>query len=152
MRPLYHIIASFLLAGLIFYCSRAPFPSLVALLAGVFIDLDHLIDFWSLKPKRPFSIRDFLASEQWDSQNRYIFIFLHAWEWIFLLFFFSWFYQWPLWLFSLTLSLALHLFLDALDLLFDPLKESPRCQGHPLTYFFVFRCVKGFKKEMKNFK
>lgn len=140
MRPLYHFVASLALGVIIWLVSQSVSAGLIALLAGVFIDLDHLIDFWSLKPARPFSPLDFLRMEKYEAQKKYIFIFFHGYEWLAALWITAYYFNWPLLLIALASTLSLHLFLDSINLWFIEPKE------HPLSYFFFFRAGRGFKK------
>ena len=138
MRPLKHIIASAIL-GIGFLLFVRPFwAGLVVFLAGVFIDLDHLIDFWALKPRRPFSVRDFLDSESRDDQIKWIFVFFHSWELVVGLWLWAFLAHWPLWQTSIAAGITLHLILD--------IANMRRCKMHPLAYFLIYRAIKGFKK------
>ena len=112
MRTIYHLLASSVLGAVLFYITRSLSAAAVAVLAGVFIDLDHLIDFWALKPKNPFSVKDFLNSEKNDLQAKYLFVFAHAWEWVVALWILTVLLNWPVLLLSFVLSITLHLTLD----------------------------------------
>lgn len=140
MRPIWHTLSSFVLAVAIFFFTRFLGAAVVALLAGVFIDSDHLIDYWALKPQRPFSVRDFLDSEKYNKQAKFFFLFLHGWEWLALLIIFTWVSGWNVILLSLTLSVVLHLALDCYNQINDK-------KANPLAYFFFFRVLKGFNKK-----
>jgi len=138
MRPFRHIIASAIL-GIGFLIFVRPFwAALVVFLAGVFIDLDHLIDFWALKPRRPFSVRDFLDSESRNDQTKWIFVFFHSWELVAGLWLWAFLAHWPLWQTSIAAGITLHLILDIANI--RQFKMSP------LVYFLFFRAIKGFKK------
>lgn len=141
MRPIYHIVSSLALATLIYFLGYGLTPALIAFLAGVFIDLDHLIDFWALKPKNPFDVRLFLNSEELDNQKKYFLLFGHGWEWLFLVFLLTYFFHWDINLLCLGFGLALHFLLDIANL-----KKGPN-KYNPLTYLFFFRLIKGFKKQ-----
>ncbi|PIR91239.1 hypothetical protein COU03_02600, partial [bacterium (Candidatus Gribaldobacteria) CG10_big_fil_rev_8_21_14_0_10_41_12] len=66
MRPLRHIIASAILGiGFLLFVKPA-WAALIVFLTGIFIDLDHLVDFWALKPLLLFNIHDFLDAEKYD--------------------------------------------------------------------------------------
>lgn len=138
MRPVFHFIASFVLGAAVFIYSRSLWIFCLALLPGIFIDLDHLIDYWALKPAQPFSIKEFLDSEKYDQQRKYLFIFLHSWEWVFLLWIAAYCLNWPLYVLIPVLSITLHLLMDIANIGRDKL--------HPLSYFFVFRALRKFTK------
>lgn len=138
MRPLKHITASAIL-GMIFLIFVRPFWAvLIVFLAGVFIDLDHLIDFWALKPRRPFNVRDFLNSESRNEQTKWIFVFLHSWELVTGLWLWAFLAHWPLWQTSMAAGITLHLILD--------IANVRHYKMRPFAYFLVFRAIKGFKK------
>ncbi len=141
MRPLYHVIASLVLAFLVYILMRQIEVALFAFLVGVFVDLDHLIDFWVLEPSQPLSIKAFLDSERYGEQRKWIFLFFHGWEWVALLFVLAYYYNWNIYLLVAGVALALHFFMDIKNLSRGPEK------GHPFTYFFFFRLIKGFKKK-----
>ncbi len=82
MRPIIHLISSSILAIIIFIFTKSITASAIIILVGVFFDLDHLIDFWALKPENAFNIKDFLDSEKYNKQAKYMFVLLHAYEWI----------------------------------------------------------------------
>lgn len=137
MRPIWHIISSLVLSVVILFFTRSITAGLVALLAGVFIDIDHLVDFWISKPKNPFSVKAFIDSDSYVKINKRIFVPLHAWEWVFLLFVVSYQLNWLL-LFIFALSLGLHLILDTLYHIWQE-------KGSPLVYFITFRLIKKFR-------
>ena len=140
MRPIYHIIASSVLAVLIYIFTRQVGVALLAFIVGVFVDLDHLIDFWALKPANPFDVREFLDSEHYNQQSKHIFIFLHGWEWAGVLFALAYFYNWNIYLLVSAIALVLHLIIDT--------KNLSNGQKHsPFIYLFFFRLLKGFKKQ-----
>ncbi len=138
MKPLFHFVTSSILAVVIFLITRSLSASLLVVLVGVFIDLDHLIDFWAMKPKNPFSVRDFLDCEKYNEQRKYIFIFAHAWEWVIALLVLGYLLAWPLLLTALTLTITLHLLLDIYNVI---TKAVPWW-----TYSFILRAIKGFRK------
>jgi len=140
MRPLKHIIASAILGIGFLLFVRPPWAALIVFLTGVFIDLDHLVDFWALKPKNPFSVKNFLNAEKYDKQAKWIFVFFHSWELIIGFWLWAFLAHWPLWPTSIAAGATLHLILDI-----DNLKHP--CKMHPLTYFLFFRIIKGFKKK-----
>ncbi len=138
MRPITHFIFSSILAVILFFITKSITVSVLVVLVGVFFDLDHLIDFWALKPENPFNVKSFLDSEKYNKQAKYMFVFFHAYEWVIVLLIVNYFLNWPLYLLSITLAIILHLILDLNNL------RYPRV--HPLTYFITFRILKKFKK------
>jgi len=138
MRPLNHFIISLAGAVMFYIFTRYLFGSLLLFTAGFFIDLDHLIDYWALKPKKPFSLKAFLDSEKYDNQKKYTFIFFHGWEWATLLWFLTFLFNFPLWLLAITVGISLHFVLDIHNIISEKIS--------PLNYFFIKRALRGFKK------
>ena len=139
MRPLKHIIASAILGIGFLLFVRPPWAALIVFLTGVFIDLDHLVDFWAFKPPRPFNVKDFLDSEKYDKQAKWIFVFFHSWELVVGFWLWAFLAHWPLWPTSIAAGATLHMILDIENL------KHP-CKMHPLTYFLIFRAANKFKK------
>ncbi len=138
MKPFYHFIASAIFGILFFIFSRNALAGFVVFISGVFIDLDHLIDFWALKPKNPFSLKEFLDEKTYQANRKWIFIVLHSWELIAVLWLICYFSDWQVYLLALTLGFSTHLLLDIYNL---TLKKMP-----VFSYFLVYRIAKGFKK------
>lgn len=137
MRPIWHIISSFILGIIIFHFSKSFAAGLLALLSGVFIDLDHLVDFWVSAPKNPFSIKQFYHMDKYleSKGDYYTFIFLHSWELMIVLTIIAVTYS-NIYLTALTLSILLHFLLDTFNL---------EKTDHPLMYSFIFRAIKRFQ-------
>ena len=96
MRPIYHIIVSICLGLAVFALTQSFLAFIIIILTGVFIDLDHLVDFWATRPKNPLSIKDFLDSERYNKQAKYMFVFLHGYEWLIALIILNYIFGWPL--------------------------------------------------------
>ncbi len=139
MRPIYHFSASIILGLIIWLITKSWGLALLSFLIGFLIDLDHLIDYWALKPEKPFSPKDFLDSEKYDEQQKYLFIFAHAWEWVIILLIISWLTGWNIWVAIIALSIAFHLILDIFNIIEHRI--------HPLGYFITYRIIKKFRKE-----
>ncbi|PIU15442.1 hypothetical protein COT20_01680 [bacterium (Candidatus Gribaldobacteria) CG08_land_8_20_14_0_20_39_15] len=139
MKPMQHLIFSGIL-GLGFLIFIRPFwAALIAFSSGIFIDLDHLIDFWALKPAKPFNVKDFLHSEKYNCQKKWLFVFLHNWESIIGLWLWAYFGHWSTIVTALAAGLTLHLIMDIANL--------RSYKMHPFAYFLIFRLIKGFKKD-----
>lgn len=135
MRPIWHLISSFLLA--IFTNSIGA--GLIVFLTGVFVDLDHVFDFWVSRPKNFFGIRKFLDSKRYIKKR--IFVLFHSWEYLIILVIFAYYLNWPILLSAFIAGLALHYLLDVYNLLEDKM--------HILSYFMVFRIAKRFTVKKK---
>jgi hypothetical protein len=103
---------------------------------GVFIDFDHLADYW---PQTGFNtdVRRFMGFFH-RRQNQRMLLFLHAWEWclgtLLGLLILGCHLAWPYWA---CIGWFVHLLLDQR---FNHL--------HPFAYFFMFRVQRGFKSEL----
>jgi len=137
MRPVWHIISSAILGIVIYFFTGSIIAGIIALLTGVFIDLDHLIDFWISAPKNPFSVKEFYHMDKYlkSKGDYYTIIFLHAFEWLIILAVLVVIYQ-NIYLVAIVLSILLHLTLDNFNL---------KKQDHPLSYSIIFRVLKKFK-------
>ena len=137
MRPIWHILSSFILGIIVFYFSKSFFAGFLVVLSGVFIDLDHLIDFWASAPKNPFSIKQFYHMDKYleSKGDYYTFVFLHSWELMATLVTLVIIYG-NIYLFAITVGFLLHFMLDSFNL---------EKTDHPLTYLLMFRAFKGFK-------
>lgn len=78
-----HFLSTFVLAALIYLKTGNPSYAGILVLAGIFIDLDHCIDYF-LFFKTNFNLRDFLNCSYLKSGR--VYIFLHSWEINFIIF------------------------------------------------------------------
>ncbi len=78
MRLSKHVLASVIISALVWWWLRSLSATLACFLAGVFLDLDHIIDFLYNR-RRPFKISRFLTTFEFDALEN-ILVLLHAWE------------------------------------------------------------------------
>ena len=138
MRPIWHILSSLVLGVIIFFFTREIIASLIAFLAGVFIDLDHLIDFWASEPENAFSVKQFFYMDKHlkSKGDHYTFIFFHAWEWVIILVILTLYYS-NIYFVSFVLAVALHLALDSINNHFFE-------EENQLVYSIIFRAFHKF--------
>lgn len=123
-----HLCLSLLCALLIYLKTENSGYALVFILGGIFIDLDHLLDyFFSF---RRFVLRAFLASLQLRGGK--VYLLLHSWEIVFLLLTWGSAVKSPP-LAILAAGFALHLVIDNLQ------------RKNLFFYFFTYRLAHGFK-------
>lgn len=134
--PASHVVVS-AATSIAFGCAARSWPAGVAcFLSGVFIDLDHILEFWIAKRKiccSPGELLDFcifLPSER-------VFLVLHAYELILA----AWvaafyFHASPLW-FGALLGVSVHILLDQAV---NPVM--------PLAYFWFYRRRHGFSRDL----
>lgn len=108
------------------------------MLAGIFIDLDHLIDFWAGEPENLFSIKEFYHMDKYTKTkgDDYDIVFFHSWEWAIILWVLVFYFKWPLLLTSLTLTVTLHFLMDIFNII--------KSQKSFFIYFFTYRTIKKF--------
>ena len=78
MQPSKHVVVSVLVSALVWWWLRSSAAALACFLMGVFIDLDHIIDFLCNSRRKLRFHRFFTAFEFEVMEN--IFVFLHSWE------------------------------------------------------------------------
>lgn len=122
MKPIWHIISSLILGALFFYFTKSINAGFIILLAGVFIDLDHILDFWKSRSK--------------NFKNQKTFVLWHGYEYLIILFVLAYYLNWPVLLNAFIAGIALHYLLDVYNLKKD--------KKHVLSYFLIFRIVKRF--------
>ena len=130
-----HIILSTITSVGFAYLSHSSSATVACFLSGIFIDLDHLIDYYDAKKKITFSYHQL---KEWCILNKEgrLFLFLHSYElflifWV-LIYYFNLGVNWV----GLMTGMTVHLIADQFS---NPLK--------PLSYFLVYRLKLGFKKE-----
>ncbi|MFO8053075.1 MAG: hypothetical protein R6U54_03850 [Candidatus Omnitrophota bacterium] len=133
-----HLIISLEIFLIAYFKTGEFFYILPAILGGILIDADHIIDY--LIQVRKISFKKILIFPYKKRKN--VYLFLHSWELVFLFLFLSFFYNSLFWqLFSS--SWALHLLIDNID--------GAKAKGF-LHYFVIYRLKKGFKtEELKGF-
>lgn len=122
-----HFFLSLIISAWIYLKTRNPVYPAVFLLGGVFVDIDHLIDYFFYF--RKFSFKNFLNLKYLKSGK--VYLFFHAWEINFII----------LALALSTGSFGLYLFFlsASLHLAIDNLQRK-----NPLCYFFIYRLFKKF--------
>ena len=114
-RPRYHTAFSLALAGLMVARTRRWRDALPVLVAGVLVDIDHLVD---------------LAANRAYGKPHWAILPLHAWEWVFALL-----TRRTQASDGLAGGLAAHLALDQFN----------TAISHPLFYWITFRARHGFR-------
>lgn len=131
MRISYHIVISLVVSVLIYGLLRSIAGALVCFVTGVFIDLDHFVDYL-LNYGPHFRLRHFFRAFRYEVLEN-IFIFLHAWEWTLVMLVILWLVDWK--------PVAVGLFSGAcIHLLLDDLFNT----HSPLAYFLLYRLAHRF--------
>lgn len=110
MKLVQHIAISAVVAALVWVLFRSVAASAACFLAGVFLDIDHLIDYvynygWNIRPKRLFRAFEYEVFEN-------IFLFLHSWEFVAVYLVFLWLINWQPVAMGALIGIGVHLFLD----------------------------------------
>lgn len=123
-----HCLIAAALALLIYLKSADMGYVLIFLLGSVFIDLDHLVDYF-ICFKNGFSIRSFLCNEHVKSGR--IYIIFHSWELIFVIFILGLIFK-SAGSILLSVAMAVHIISDSV------------MHRRIAAYFLAFRMAKRF--------
>lgn len=111
MKLKHHTAISITIAGVLYTLFRSWELALTSAIAGILIDLDHIVDVvrehgWSTKVKDFFVICD-------NAQFNHIILIWHGWEWIAFFIAASWLTEWNHWITGTMIGLSHHMLLDA---------------------------------------
>lgn len=123
-----HVLLAIIFAFIIYFVSGIFRYSAIFFLGGIFIDLDHLIDYYIFF-KNKFKIKYFINSVFLKSGKAYLL--LHSWEINFIVFIIGMAVR-SMELMVFSLSLSLHLIVDNLQ------------RENALAYFLIYRALKKF--------
>jgi hypothetical protein len=134
MRTTGHIIVS---AGVSLGCqvTMHSWPATIGcFFSGILLDVDHYLEYYLLRKKFPYKYKD-LVDFCWYNQESNLYLFFHAYEYLFVLWFSIYFFcLGKIWV-AVAVGLTTHLVLDQWV---NPIK--------PLFYFLTFRIKNQFKK------
>lgn len=122
-----HVVLTLSLSCLFFLFTGRLSWVFLCVLGGIFIDTDHLIDYFLYYGRR-FSLADFVYHSYLDSGK--VYIFFHSWELVALLWGLSFMVSW---LVPLAAGMTAHLAVDHLS-----------WHKLPLFYFILFRWYHNF--------
>jgi len=110
MKFVQHIAVSLVVSALVWFFFRSFTAALACFLTGVFIDIDHLIDYvwnygWKFKARHFFKSFDYEVFEN-------IVVFLHSWEFIAVYLALLWLINWQPVALGAFVGIASHLLLD----------------------------------------
>lgn len=140
MKTQFHVGVSLLLAWWLWSALQAWELAAASFAAGVFIDLDHLIDYFRVHGAR-FDLDYFFHTHYTGRYDRMYLIF-HGWELPLASLPLAWYFDWNSWLLGISLGLGLHL---ALDQIFN----RPSLWGYSLVWRWRngFRYSTGFPRK-----
>lgn len=129
-----------LLAGGVFAWKLKLWKMLIpAILIGMFVDVDHLFDYFLYKKRFNFDLTEFFSGDYFEKAGR-VFVLFHGYEYALILFaigLFFWHIRKRIIIGSVFLLLASSL---GLHLLFDAYEYRPKWQ----TYFISYRIYHNF--------
>jgi len=106
----HHTAISITIGGILYLLFKSWGLAIACVLSGIFIDLDHIIDYVR-EHGFPFKIKRFFQICDEGRFNRIMLIF-HGWEWLFLWYIIAWFTDWNPWITGISIGLTQHLLLD----------------------------------------
>jgi hypothetical protein len=134
MKPSHHVIASTVISAGV-QATMHSWPATTAcFLSGIFIDIDHHLEYWFILKKFPFKYQD-LMTFCWDRKVSKVYLIFHAYEYFIIL----WlsillFGLGKIWI-GLGIGLTTHM---AFDQFTNP--------NRPLFYFLTYRILNNFDK------
>jgi len=123
-----HLSSTIILAVIIVRISGNLLYGFVCILGGIFLDLDHLVDYF-LSGRKRFILKDFMQHKYLASGK--IYLLLHSWEINLIILALALFSGSGL-LSALFLAMTMHLLIDNLQ------------RENSLFYFLIYRIHKGF--------
>ena len=120
MKPPGHAVVSLSIGVVLLAVTRSPYSLVAAFLTGVMIDLDHLVEYY----------RWFIKED-----NSRVYFFLHSYELLVPAFLAGYLSGWDPVVLGVSFAFLGHLLCDQLA---NPVG--------PLTYFFTYRAMKGFRR------
>jgi hypothetical protein len=110
MRLIQHIIISTCVSALVWVVFRSFTAALACFVTGVFLDIDHLIDYainygWRIRLRHMFKVFKYEAFEN-------LCLFLHSWEFIIIYLVLLWLVDWKPVAVGAVIGIVIHLFID----------------------------------------
>ena len=130
MRLHQHVVASGILSGGIYALTRSPEVAAGSFVTGVFMDLDHIFDYWMAHPFKVDLAHFFETCEEYKLPKTYLF--LHSFELVVPLSLLAYFTRSP-WITGFLLGWAPHM-------VFDYFVNG----AYPFSYFIVYRMANKF--------
>lgn len=134
LTEIIHLLAGLIIGSLLYVRYKKRQLFFLCLAVSIFIDLDHLIDYFLAVNFSRFSLVEFLTLGFARKSGRAYFLF-HGWEWVIILLFLAgWLKKYRLILLTISLAVFGHL-------LVDQLTNGVGVFG----YSFIYRLLNNFK-------
>lgn len=130
-----HTVGSAITSAVFFAFTKSWEGTLTCFLSGIFIDLDHVLDFWLVRRKISVTYRE-VVEFCFDREGK-IYLFLHSYELLAVLWAAFFMLGMPPVLGGIASGMSVH---TALDQIVNPV--------YPLAYFFFYRLKMGFPKAL----
>ena len=127
-----HFLTTAVFCLLIYLKTANPAYIFIFVLGGIFIDLDHFIDYFFYFGIR-FRMKDFIEAGYLVSGK--VYVFLHSWELALAVLILSIIFKSP-GLFILFLGISSHLVIDNVQ------------KDNPLVYFIIYRMMMNFDRSI----
>ncbi len=135
MKLHHHTALSLAGSGVVYLFSNSLGAALAFLLSGIFIDLDHFLEYFYYFGFKGFSVRRFFRAAE-EHVYRKFFLFLHSYELALVFWILSLVVIRSPWTWGFSLGFTLHIVADHF---YNPCR--------PATYFFSFRLWHRFEGE-----
>ena len=135
MLPASHTIISAGLSYCFYQYSGSPSATAACFLSGIFIDLDHHLEYLIVKKEIPFDLKKLMHFFEYDRHPK-VYLWFHAWEYLFFLWALIYFLSLGIFWVAIALGVTVHMICD---LLANPIR--------PLGYFLTYRARHGFEKK-----
>lgn len=131
-----HIIATFTISAFLYYICNSFSIFISSLIGGIFIDVDHLLDYYLYNGMdlRISNFFNWCYKKQWDT----LIVFFHSIELLFAFWIVIMVFNLGTFWIGLAIGVSQHLVLDMI--------VNGR-QINVFSYFFIFRFINGFRKE-----
>lgn len=137
MKVKYHLSASIIISGILYVMFKSWGLAIASFISGVFIDLDHIIDYLRCSDIS-FNVNKFFNyfnNKEFDK----VFLIFHGWEWLAVLTIAAKMSNWNPWVTGVLIGYGQHIILDQLG-----------NGAGSLDYFFFWRWKNGFSPEAIN--
>lgn len=129
-----HIVLSIVISGFLFSITKSLSISIASFISGVFIDCDHILDYWR-EYGLNFDMNQFFKSYK-TCRFRKLFLIFHGWEWIFIWGIISYFNGWDKWMLGVVIGISHHM-------IADQIANSSKVFG----YFLLWRMYTSFERD-----
>ena len=135
MRPTHHVLISGGVTFIFSFWVKSTGALLACFLSGIFIDLDHHVDYFLARKEITFNYRKFVDYFKNDRRSK-LYLFLHSYEGLCILWFCIFYFSMGnIWI-GIAIGFTTHMICDEI---FNPI--------HPLSYFMTYRVKHKFNRK-----